>query len=232
MTYVFPPVEQVGVPVHGTDLLFPVHRVYCVGRNYADHAKEVGHDISTAPPLFFCKPPASVLPVKPGDVGLFRYPEETQHVDFEVEMVVALGRDGHNVDAADANSLVFGYAVGLDLTRRDIHKKSMAGGKPWDFSKGFAGASPVGAIRPISETGVLERSPIWLDLNGERTQDSDIEMMLWKVPAMIAHLSRFFDLRAGDLLYTGTPKGVGSLKRGDLLHGEVGGVSALSIKVE
>jgi fumarylpyruvate hydrolase len=231
MTYAFTPVAPVTVPVSGSDSLFPVHRVYCVGRNYADHALEVGHDIHAEPPVIFCKPAASLLAVPAGTVGEFFYPRETSLVDYELELVVALDKGGANLDEAEANGLIFGYAAGLDLTRRDVHRQMMEKGKPWDVSKGFAASAPIGPIQPVTETGFLERGRLWLDLNGERTQDSDISHMIWSVPKIIAQLSRFFDLMPGDLIYTGTPKGVSPIVRGDVLRGAIEHVGEVAIRV-
>jgi len=232
MTYAFDPVSPITVPVAGGDSLFPVHRVYCVGRNYADHALEVGHDLLAEPPLVFCKPAASLLVVEPGTVGTFRYPRRTGLVDYELELVVALGRGGSEVDEADANELVFGYAAGLDMTRRDVHREMMKGGKPWDVSKGFAGAAPIGSIMPVSKSGILERGHMWLDLNDARRQDSDMSLMVWSVPKIIAQLSLSFDLKSGDLIYTGTPKGASAVERGDILRGGIERVGELSLRID
>ena len=231
MSYTFEPVAPVTVPEAGSDSLFPVHRIYCVGRNYADHALEVGHDLLAEPPLVFCKPAASMLVVEPGTVGTFHYPPRTGLVDFELELVVALGRGGSEVDEAAANALIFGYAAGLDMTRRDVHREMMKGGKPWDVSKGFAGAAPIGSIVPVSETGTLERGHMWLDVNGARRQDSDLSMMVWSVPKIIAHLSLSFELKPGDLIYTGTPKGVGAVERGDVLSGGIERAGEFSVRI-
>lgn len=231
MSYAFDPVAPVTVPLTGSDSLFPVHRIYCVGRNYADHALEVGHDLLAEPPLIFCKPAASLLPVAPGTVGVFQYPPRTGLVDYELELVVALGRGGWEVDEAAASGLIFGYAAGLDMTRRDVHREMMKDGKPWDVSKGFAGAAPIGSITPVREVGILERGHMWLDLNGVRRQDSDLSLMVWSIPKIIAQLSRSFELRPGDLIYTGTPKGVSAVERGDILSGGIERVGELALRI-
>jgi fumarylpyruvate hydrolase len=225
--YVFAPAPPVAVPVAGTGLLLPVHRIYCVGRNYAAHAVEMGHDPDKEPPFFFQKNPDNLLV---GDQH-FPYPAMSEDVHFELEMVVALGAGGTDVPVERAMDLVYGYAVGLDMTRRDLQGEAKKLGRPWEVGKAFEHSAPCSTVRAAAEIGHPTRGRVWLDVNGERRQEGDLEQMIWKVPEMISILSGLFELRAGDLIYTGTPAGVGAIRRGDVLEGHVGGVGGLTVKV-
>ena len=226
MNYVFPPAPQVSVAVAGSDSRFPVRRVYCVGRNYADHAKEMGAD-TREPPFFFSKPADALVPGG-GDVP---YPLATNNLQHEVELVVALAKGGANIPLDQALSCVFGYAVGFDLTKRDLQQRAKDKGHPWDMGKGFDQGGPVGAIQPVSAVGHPARGAVWLKVNGELRQNGDLEQMSWKVAEVIANLSLYVALAAGDLIFTGTPAGVSTIVRGDVIEGGVAGVGDLKIKL-
>lgn len=215
------------LPIQGADSQFPIHRVYCVGRNYADHAREMGHDPDREPPFFFNKHPDSVVA---GDQP-FPYPPGTQDVHHEIELVVALNRGGKNIPVDSALSHVYGYAVGLDMTRRDIQAQAKAKGHPWCTAKAFDHAAPCTPIVPASQIGHPTQGTIQLDINGVRRQTGDLSSMIWSIPEIIAHLSNLFELKAGDLIFTGTPAGVGPVQRGDALRGEVQGVGVLHTRV-
>ncbi len=232
MNLAFPPHPAATLPVAGSDLRFPVRRVFCVGRNYADHAREMGamdQADGREPPFFFTKPGDAVV----GGEGELRvtYPPLTRNLHHEVEMIVALGAGGANVTVDAANGLIFGYAVGLDLTRRDIQAKAKEKGHPWDMGKGFDQSAVAGAISPVSASGHPASGRIWLAVNGEVRQDGDLSAMMWKVADIIANLSTMVRLEAGDLIYTGTPAGVGPIVPGDLLEGGVDGVGTLCARI-
>ncbi|MBK1871442.1 fumarylacetoacetate hydrolase family protein [Aestuariivirga sp. YIM B02566] len=214
------------VPVAGTRKTFPVRRLYCIGRNYAEHAREMGHDPKHEKPFFFQKAPDSVV-----TDGVFPYPPASADVQHEIELVVALKAGGHNVPAAKAKDLIYGYAVGLDMTRRDLQAEAKKQGRPWETAKAFDRAAPIGAITPVEQTGLLLKGPITLDVNGERRQSGDLADMIWPVADVIAELSQFFMLAPGDLIFTGTPSGVGAIKRGDKLHGEIVKLAPLDVTV-
>jgi fumarylpyruvate hydrolase len=221
--YVFVPPPIPSVEIAGTRQRFPVHRIYCVGRNYAEHAREMGNDPKADPPVFFTKPADAVV----ANGVAVPYPPRTDNFHYEVELVVAVGGAGRNIAAAQALGHVFGYAVGNDLTRRDLQGASKKKGLPWDTGKAFDASAPIGAIRPAS-LGHIERGRIWLNVNGETRQQSDISEMIWSVSDIIAELSTLFELRAGDLIYTGTPAGVGPLKPGDRIECGIDGLESLS----
>jgi fumarylpyruvate hydrolase len=225
--FVFPPAPQPAVAVRGTSELFPARRVYCVGRNYAAHAVEMGHDPDREPPFFFMKTPDALLP----DGADFPYPPATADVHHEIEMVVALGGGGRDVAEADALGLVFGYAVGIDFTRRDLQAEAKRLARPWEVGKAFDHAAPCGAIARASEIGHPAKGAVTLDVNGERRQTGDLDQLIWTVPEMIACLSRLFELQPGDLIFSGTPSGVGPVVRGDRLEGRVEGVGTLTLRV-
>jgi fumarylpyruvate hydrolase len=227
MTFVIPPVPQPTVEVTGTDARFPVHRMYCVGRNYAKHAREMGMDPDREPPFFFSKP-ADALVANGTPVP---YPPRTTNLHHEIELVVAIGTGGRDIPVANALAHVFGYAVGLDLTRRDQQFAAREQGRPWDVAKGFDHSAPVSAIRPAAEMGHLEQGAIWLEVNGEQRQRANLSEMIWSVPEIVAELSTYFELRAGDLVFTGTPEGVGPVQRGDSLVGGIDGLETLRITV-
>jgi fumarylpyruvate hydrolase len=232
MNLVFPPHPVATLPIAGSDLRFPVRRVFCVGRNYADHAREMGaldQAEGREPPFFFTKPGDGVVGGE-GEVGV-AYPPLTNNLHHEVEMVVALSSGGANVGVEAASGLIFGYAVGLDLTRRDIQAKAKEKAHPWDMAKGFDQSAVAGAICPVATCGHPAAGRIWLTVNGDTRQDGNLVAMMWKVPEIIANLSTMVRLEAGDLIYTGTPAGVGPLIRGDVLEGGVAGVGALKARI-
>jgi fumarylpyruvate hydrolase len=220
--FVFLPPPIPSVKIAGTEQRFPVHRIYCVGRNYAEHAREMGSDPKVEPPVFFSKPADAIVPSETA----IPYPPRTQNLHHEVELVVAIGGAGRNIAAGNALGHVFGYAVGNDLTRRDLQGASKKKGLPWDTGKAFDASAPIAAIRPAS-LGHIERGRIWLSINGETRQQSDVSEMIWSVPEIIAELSTLFELKAGDLIYTGTPAGVGPLEPGDQIECGVEGLEIL-----
>ncbi|HTD02681.1 fumarylacetoacetate hydrolase family protein [Undibacterium sp.] len=229
MSYVFPPVSAT-VPVVGSDALFPVHRIYCVGRNYVDHAKEMGATGREAP-FFFMKPADAVLPVAEGTTGEMPYPSMTKNLHHEIELVVAIGKSGKDISVEDAASYVWGYAVGLDMTRRDLQSEAKELGRPWCTGKGFDYSAPISAIHPIAQTQWISEGNIHLDVNGTQRQDSDIRKLIWNVAETISYLSKFYELKAGDLIFTGTPEGVAAVKSGDLLEGRIAGLGSLKLRL-
>jgi len=232
MAFVFPPHQFAVLPVAGSTELFPVRRIYCVGRNYADHAREMGATDQAEgrePPFFFMKPGDAAVSGT-GEISL-AYPPVTQNLHHEVELIVALGAGGANLTVDAAKGLIFGYAVGVDLTRRDIQARAKEKGHPWDMGKGFDQSAVAGAISPVAQSGYLDRGRIWLKVNGEVRQDGDLAAMLWQVADIVANLSTLVRLEAGDLIYTGTPAGVGPLLRGDVLEGGVDGVGTLRARI-
>ena len=226
MSYVIAAPVQPSVEVSGTADRFPVHRIYCVGRNYAAHAREMGND-DREPPFFFTKPADAVV----ANGTPVPYASRTQNFHHEVELVVALGAGGANVTAHKASSVIFGYAVGIDLTRRDLQADARDHGRPWDLSKGFDRSAPIGAIHPVKRTGVIERAGIWLKVNGKDRQKADVSEMTWKVPEIIAELSTLWELTAGDLIFTGTPAGVGPLVPGDTIEAGIDGLGTLTTRI-
>lgn len=226
MQAIFPPAPPVILPILGADAGFPVRRVYCVAANYAQHALEVGGD-GREPPAFFGKPTDALVPLG-GDVD---YPSRTDKLQHEVELVVAIGRGGKDIPVAKALSHVFGYAVGIDLTRRDLQAQAKEKGKPWDLGKGFDQSAPVGAIVPATQVGHPNRGRIWLSVNGESKQDGDLNQMTWNVAEVIANLSTYVALAEGDLIFTGTPSGVSTIVRGDVVDCGIEGFPQLSIRV-
>ena len=231
MTYAIPAWDLPAVPIVGTKDVFPVRHIYCVGRNYADHAKEMGGDATKEPPFFFTKPADAVVPVVPPAVGSVHYPSATKNYHHEIELVVAIGKAGVHVTPENANALVFGYAVGLDMTRRDLQSDMREKTRPWDIGKSFAQAAPIAPIHPVALTGVLTRGAIRLDVNGTRRQEGDLADMIWDVPHTIAFLSQFYELLPGDLIYSGTPSGVGGVVAGDRLDGHIDGLTPLAIVI-
>jgi fumarylpyruvate hydrolase len=223
MTYVIPAPAQTSVEVAGSSERFPVHRIYCVGRNYAAHAREMGMDPEREPPFFFSKPADAIVP----NGAPVPYPPRTRNLHHEIELVVAIGSGGRDIPLAGALAHVFGYAVGNDLTRRDLQFEAREKGQPWDVSKGFDRSAPVTAIRRAAEAGHLDRGRIWIEVNGERRQQADLSEMIWSVPEIVAELSTLFELMPGDLIFTGTPAGVGPVQRGDSLVGGIDGLETL-----
>jgi fumarylpyruvate hydrolase len=231
MQYAIPAWDLPAVPVAGGQQQFPVRHVFCVGRNYAEHAKEMGGDAAKEPPFFFTKAADAIVPVVPPAVGRIAYPMATHNLHHELELVVAIGRGGANVAAADAQALVFGYAVGLDMTRRDLQNEMREKKRPWDIGKSFAQAAPIAPISPVAQTGILARGEVTLRVNGETRQHGDLSDMIWDVPHMIEFLSRLYRLEPGDLIFTGTPSGVGPVVAGDRLDGRIADLTPLSIEI-
>jgi len=230
MGYAFAAPAQAVVAIDGSTDLYPVHRIYCVGRNYADHAKEMGFSEREAP-FFFMKPADAVLPVPFGKTGDMPYPGETANLHHEIELVVAIGRAGRDIAPNDAPSHIWGYAVGLDMTRRDLQFALRDKGRPWDVAKGFDFSAPITPLKSIAVTGELTSAAIWLEVNGQKRQSSDISKLIWSVNETIAHLSKYFALMPGDLIYTGTPEGVGAVKPGDMVTGGIAGLGTLQVRV-
>ncbi len=213
------------LPVAGSDARFPVGRIYCVGRNYAEHAREMGHDPDREPPFFFMKAASSIVQ----NDSTISYPVASKDVHHEIEMVVAIGKGGTDIPVDKALEHVWGYAVGLDMTRRDLQGEAKKMGRPWEMGKSFDESAPISALRPASEIGHPAKGAITLKVNGELKQRGDLAMQIWSVPEQIAYLSRLITLRAGDLIFSGTPAGVGPIKAGDRLEGHVDGVGDLIV---
>jgi len=230
MGYVFVAPGQAVVPVAGTTDLFPVHRIYCVGRNYAEHAREMGFS-GREPPFFFAKPADAVLAIPQGAVGKLPYPGQTSDLQYEAELVVAIGRHGAAIAASQAPAFVWGYAVGIDLTRRDLQAALKRQGRPWEASKSFDSSAPISEIRAVRAVDRVESARIWLDVNGKRRQESDVSQMIWSVNEIIGHLSSYFALAPGDLIFSGTPAGVAAVEPGDLIDAGVEGVGRLSLEI-
>ena len=229
MSFVLTPPAQTVVPV-ADGRSFPVHRVYCVGRNYVEHAVEMGHT-GREPPFFFLKPADAVLPVAEGQVGRMHYPSLTKDLHHEVELVVAIGKGGRHIAAADAMAHVWGYAVGLDMTRRDLQGEAKKQGRPWCIGKGFDESAPIGPIRPAAQCSIGPESAIVLDVNGAGRQASTIGKLIWSIPEIIEHVSAAWALVPGDLIFTGTPEGVAAVVAGDTLSARIDGVGSLQLQV-
>jgi fumarylpyruvate hydrolase len=231
--FVFAPAPAVGLPVNGMDAAFPVRRVYCVGRNYAAHAREMGFDPDREPPFFFCKPndAASIVPVPAGATVGLPYPPCTGNYHYEIELVVAIGKGGRDIAPEDAAQHIFGYAVGLDMTRRDLQMRMREAGRPWEIGKAFDYSAPIGPITPVGDCGALDAGAIALTVDGKTVQSSDITHLIWNINETIAQLSTLFELQPGDLIMTGTPEGVGAVVRGQTMHGSVAGLAPISVKV-
>lgn len=227
MSHLFDPGMRSAVDIAGRDETFPVHRIYCVGQNYAKHSREMGGDPDREPPFFFSKP-ADAIVQNGGDVP---YPSATVNLHHEIELVVALGKGGLNVPVEEAADLIFGYAVGNDLTRRDLQADARHAGRPWDTAKGFDHSAPITAIHPKTDVGALTRGAIWLKVNDSLHQEGDLSELIWSVPEIIAQLSTLFTLQPGDLIFTGTPAGVGPLRPGDRVEGGVEGIDVLKHRI-
>jgi fumarylpyruvate hydrolase len=226
-SYVIDPPLPASLPVRGSDQRFPVRRVYCVGRNYAAHAIEMGHDPDREDPFFFQKNPDNLLT---GGAD-FPYPDKSSDVHHEIEMSVALHRGGSNISLESALDHVWGYGVALDMTRRDLQAACKQAGRPWEIGKAFDHSAPASELVPVSEIGHPAQGAIWLKVNGEIRQQGDLNQMIWKVPEMIAYLSGLFTLAPGDVILSGTPSGVGPVVRGDALEGHIDGIGDLRCKV-
>jgi len=230
MSYVIPPAAPASVPVVGRAERFAVHRIYCVGRNYAEHAREMGFT-GREPPFFFMKPADAVLPVAQGETGHLPYPTLTQDLHHEIELVVAMGKGGRNIAAGDAMQHIWGYAVGLDMTRRDLQAEAKKQGRPWCIAKGFDASAPIGPITPAAQAGNVQQAAIWLQVNGADRQRSNVSQLIWNIAETIEHLSQAWELRPGDLIFTGTPEGVSAVVRGDVLEGGIDGLCPLRVAV-
>jgi fumarylpyruvate hydrolase len=220
--FAFAPSAAASAEISGSGQRFPIHRIYCVGRNYAEHVREMGGDTEREPPVFFTKPADAVM----ANDASIPYPPRTSNLHHEIELVVAIGRGGRDIPKDRALEYVFGYAAGNDLTRRDLQHAAKQQGLPWDTSKAFDCSAPLAAIRPASR-GHLTKGRIWLAVNGQLRQESDVAEMIWTVPEVIAELSTLFELKPGDLIFTGTPAGVGALEPGDRIEGGIEGLERL-----
>lgn len=227
MAYVFPPAPGTAVAIRGRSDTFPVRRIFCVGRNYAEHAREMGMDPEREPPFFFTKPADAIV----ADGSKIVYPLRTGNLHHEIELVLALGAGGRNIPVESALERIFGYAVGLDLTRRDLQSAARKEGRPWDTAKGFDQSAPISSIVPAADIGHPQQGRIALEVNGTLRQQGDIADMIWKIPEIVAELSTYFELAAGDLIYSGTPAGVGPIERGDRLLGSIEGIGTLSLSI-
>ena len=228
--YVVLPPVLASIPVVGQTARFPVRRVYCVGRNYEDHAKEMGFT-GREPPFFFLKPADAVVVVNAGETGVIAYPSLTQNFHHEIELVVAIGKGGKNIKAVDALSHVYGYAVGLDMTRRDLQNEQKKLGRPWEIGKSFEQCAPIGPITPAAQAGDIENAAIWVQVNGVDKQRSTTAKLIWNISEFIEHLSAAWELQPGDLIYSGTPEGVGAVVAGDTMVGGVDGLGELRVRV-
>ena len=230
MTYLFPPCAPVSLPVVGSSDEFPVHRIYCVGRNYVEHAKEMGGTGREAP-FFFLKPADAVLLAAPGQTVAMPYPTLTSNLHHEIELVVAIGKGGSHIKAADAPQHVFGYAVGLDMTRRDLQNDMKKQGRPWCIGKSFDHSAPIGPLTPATQVPNIARAEIFVQVNGQDRQRSNIDKLIWNVSETIEQLSAAWTLQPGDLIFTGTPEGVGAVVRGDTLVGGVQGLQTIQVLI-
>lgn len=229
MKYAIPALPVTTIPVDG-GAPFPVRRIYCVGRNYAAHAREMGSDPTREDPFFFMKPTDSIVP----NNSVMPYPSSTKSLHHEIELVVAIGevgKSGKDIPVDKANDCIFGYAVGLDMTRRDLQGQAKDKGRPWDMGKGFDHSAPCTQIHPVSKIGHIAKGAIWLKVNGQIRQQGDIQDLIWNVPETINYLSGLVELFPGDLIYTGTPEGVNAVVKGDVLEGFVEGVDTLKITI-
>jgi fumarylpyruvate hydrolase len=225
--YVFTPPATPSIAIAGSNARFPIRRVICVGRNYAAHAREMGSDPDREPPFFFMKPADAVVAA----AGVLPYPGATNELHYEVEMVVALKDGGADIAAENALELVWGYGVGLDLTRRDLQAQAKETRRPWDFSKGFDHSAPCSPLVPASAIGHPDQARIFLEVNNKVVQDGNLNELIWPIADILAHISRFMALQPGDLIFSGTPSGVGALEPGDRVHGEVAGVASFDLTI-
>jgi fumarylpyruvate hydrolase len=230
MSFVISPGERASVAIEGSDERFPVRRIYCVGRNYRAHAIEMGADPDREPPFFFMKPADAVVE----NGATIPYPPQTGNLHHEIELVVAIGKGGKDIAEADALDHVWGYGVGIDLTRRDLQNQAKEMGRPWDMGKGFDNSAPCTALRPVSDVGHPDttNAAIWIRVNGETKQESTLDLHIWTTAETISYLSGLVELQAGDLIYMGTPEGVAAVKAGDTMEGHIDGVGDLTIHIK
>jgi len=224
-------VAQATVPIAGSEQVFPVRRIYCIGRNYAAHAREMGSDPTREPPFFFQKPTDAIQVVTPGTVADHPYPPLTKNYHYEVELVVALGKGGRDIAQADALGLVYGYSLGLDMTRRDLQREMGDQKKPWEIGKSFDKSAPIGPIHPVAKVGHYTDGAIWLKVNGQVKQNATLKHMIWSVAEQISRLSQAFELMPGDIIYSGTPENVGPVVRGDVIEIHIDGLPDLSVRI-
>ena len=224
-------VAQATVPIVGSEQAFPVRRIYCIGRNYAAHAREMGSDPTREPPFFFQKPTDAIQVVTPGTVADHPYPPLTKNYHYEVELVVALGKGGRDIAQADALGLVYGYSLGLDMTRRDLQREMGDQKKPWEIGKSFDKSAPIGPIHPVAKVGHYTDGAIWLKVNGQTKQNATLKHMIWSVAEQISRLSQAFELMPGDIIYSGTPENVGPVVRGDVVEIHIDGLPNLSVRI-
>jgi fumarylpyruvate hydrolase len=230
MNHVFPPPAAVTVPVAGSNALFAVRRIYCVGRNYAAHAREMGAD-ERDPPFFFCKPADAIVVCPRGQTVSVPYPTQTSDYQHEIELVAAIGKAGSNIPVASALDHVWGYAVGLDMTRRDLQGAMKKQGRPWEVGKAFDHSAPIGPIHPAATVGHLKQGALWVQADGLDRQRSDVSLLIWSVAETVANLSTLFELQPGDLIYTGTPEGVAAVTRGQVMRAGIDGLGEISVRV-
>ncbi len=231
MSFVIQAPAQVSVPVVGKAERFPVHRIYCVGRNYVEHAKEMGFT-GREPPFFFLKPADAIVVVNAGETGTMPYPSLTKDLHHEIELVVAIGTGGKNIKAADAHKHIYGYAVGLDMTRRDLQGEMKKLGRPWCIGKAFDASAPIGPITPAAQAGDVANAEIYIQVNGKDRQRSNVAKLIWNIGETIEHLSAAWELQPGDLIYSGTPEGVAAVVAGDTMQGSVAGLTPIHITVQ
>lgn len=230
MSTIFAPIEAATLAIQGSEQRFPVRRVYCVGRNYAEHAQEMGFT-GREDPFFFCKPADALVNIAEGEQGTIAYPPRTQNLHYEMELVVVLDKGGQDLSPEQAAECVWGYALGLDMTRRDLQGEAKKAGRPWEVGKAFDQSAPIGPVYPRSQVGELTQGEIYLDVNGERRQTGDLNQLIWSIPESLAYLSSLFELKAGDIVFTGTPAGVGPVSSGDLMQGGFAGLGTLQVKI-
>ena len=230
MSFVFTPPATISVSVVGTTDRFPVHRIYCVGRNYEEHAKEMGFT-GREPPFFFLKPTDAVVAVEAGQTGVIPYPSLTSNLHHEIELVVAIGTGGKNILATDAHKHIYGYAVGLDMTRRDLQGEMKKQGRPWCIGKGYDHSAPIGPITPAAQAGDVANAELYVQVGGKDRQRSHVSKLIWNIAETIEHLSAAWELQPGDLIYTGTPEGVAAVVSGDTMVGGIQGLGTLTVKV-
>jgi fumarylpyruvate hydrolase len=224
-------VAQPTIPIVGMNEVFPVRRIYCIGRNYAAHAREMGSDPTREPPFFFQKPSDAVQFVKPGQTADHPYPTLTKNYHYEIELVAAINKGGRNIPISEALNHVYGYAIGLDMTRRDLQRGMGDQKKPWEIGKSFDKSAPIGPIHPVAQIGHFTKGNIWLKVNGQTKQNADLNQMIWSVAEQISNLSEAFELMPGDIIFSGTPENVGPVVRGDVMEGHIDGLPNLSVRV-
>lgn len=231
MKYAFEPPPLTTIPLADGTTQFPVRRIYCVGRNYAAHVREMGFDPDREAPFFFCKPTDAIVFADPKAEAQIPYPSQTEDYHYEMELVVAIGMAGRDIPVEKANDHVFGYAAGLDMTRRDIQVSARKGGRPWEVGKAFDQSAPMGSLFTVAEVGHPAQGELWLQVDGKDRQRSDLAKLIWSVPEIISRLSSFFELQPGDLVFTGTPDGIGPVVRGETMHGGISGIGEIKVTV-